>query len=229
MINQQRYEIKFALNESEVTHALSWLANIDAKKKYPDRIVNSLYFDNLDQESIRDNLAGNTPRHKIRLRWYGDDEINILEPNLEIKTKNGRLGSKILYPLKINKKLIKTKSIYTISNDIFKEIYCSNFHHNAINEYLVHMLIVKYTREYFEKTNGIRITIDKKICFLNANQNVRMGYLKPSSYNFYVMEIKFSQELKQSVANLIRILQLTPKRFSKYLVGLAMFGYISYI
>ena len=51
MINDYRYEIKFVLNQREIAHALSWLNMIGAKKVFPDRKVNSLYFDNVDQQS----------------------------------------------------------------------------------------------------------------------------------------------------------------------------------
>ena len=43
------------------------------------------------------------------------------------------------------------------------------------------------------------------------------------------MELKFSENLKLQVANLIRSLSFTPKRLSKYLLGLAMLGYATYI
>ena len=56
-MNEDRYEIKFILNESGITHAQSLLAQIGANKKYQDRDVNSLYFDNLNLDAVRDNLS----------------------------------------------------------------------------------------------------------------------------------------------------------------------------
>ena len=229
MKKENRYEIKFALNELEITQALSWLSKIGARKKYEDRNVNSLYFDNLNHEAIKDNLAGITPRHKVRLRWYGDITSEVLDPNLEIKIRNGRLGSKILFPLAKIKNLISTESIYSLSKNIFWELRRSKFTHKVSNNYLLPMLIAQYQRKYYEIDNGIRITIDREIRFLNANQNVRLKFLRPINYNYYVMELKFSQDLKFSAAKLIQSLSLTPKRFSKYLIGSAMLGYTSYI
>ena len=46
MKNDFRYEIKFVLNEREMSHALTWLSIIGTKK-FSDRSINSLYFDNL--------------------------------------------------------------------------------------------------------------------------------------------------------------------------------------
>ena len=72
MKNDFRYEIKFVLNEREMSHALTWLSIIGTKK-FSDRSINSLYFDNLNQELARDNLAGISNRCKVRLRYYGDE------------------------------------------------------------------------------------------------------------------------------------------------------------
>ena len=43
------------------------------------------------------------------------------------------------------------------------------------------------------------------------------------------MEIKFSPTLKDNVAAIIKDLHLTPKRHSKYLVGMAALGFSVYI
>ena len=49
------------------------------------------------------------------------------------------------------------------------------------------------------------------------------------SYPFQVMEIKFEPSMKDKVAKLIKPLHITPKRHSKYLIGLAILGYVVYI
>ena len=228
-MNEDRYEIKFTLNEFGITHALSWLSQIGAKKKYQDRDVNSLYFDNLNLDAVRDNLTGTTPRYKVRFRWYEGETFEKFDPNLEIKTRNGRLGSKILYPIPKIRKSISTQSVFSLSEEVIQKSRQFNNAHKSINSNLLPMLIVQYQREYYEIKNGIRITIDKKIRFSDANQNIKLKFLKPITSNQYILELKFSQELKFSASNLIRSLSLTPKRLSKYLLGLSMLGYATYI
>ena len=174
-MNEDRYEIKFTLNELGITHALSWLAHIGAKKTFQDRDVNSLYFDNINLDAVRDNLSGTTPRHKVRLRWYKSKTLEKFDPNLEIKTKNGRLSSKILFPLPEIKKSIDTKSIFSLSEKVIQTSRQLNIAHKSINTHLLPMLIVQYQREYYEIKNGIRITIDKKIRFSDANQNIKLA------------------------------------------------------
>jgi len=228
MKNDFRYEIKFVLNEREMSHALTWLSIIGTKK-FSDRSINSLYFDNLNQELARDNLAGISNRCKVRLRYYGDEILESSVQNLEVKLREGRLGSKIIYSLLTIKEALKYKALHELSKDIFQEIYNSYFTHTSINNYLIPILFVKYKREYYKIYNEVRITIDRNIKFYNTPLNAKLDSLKPIFYNSCIMEIKFPKNLKFDVANLIRSLHITPKRHSKYLTGLAKLGYASYI
>jgi len=229
MNDQLRYEVKLVLNERELNHALIWLNTMGAKKTFPNRKVNSLYFDNIAQEAIQHNLAGISNRNKVRLRWYGDNSSSISETNLEIKFREGRLGYKMKHP--IYKKMINIHDqyIFKISNHIFKEINSSCLNHSVFNDYLVPMLMVKYVRKYFEIMNGIRITIDDKIQFYDVIKNIKLNLVRPLNYPQHVVEIKFSKKYKKKVSDLLRPTLLTPRRHSKYLVGLAKLGYISYI
>jgi len=229
MNNDSRYEIKFVLNEREMTHILSCLNINGAKKNFPDRMINSLYFEYLDQKLARDNLAGISNRCKVRLRYYGDNVLESSDQKLEIKLREGRLGSKIIYPLLTIKNALRQKTLFELSKDIFQEIYNSYFTHYSINSYLVPILLIKYKREYYKIYNGIRITIDKHIKFYNTPHNGKLNSLKPISYNPYVVEIKFSKNLRLNALNLIQSLNVAPKRHSKYLMGLAKLGYAPYL
>ena len=229
MNNKYRYEIKLVLNESEFTHVLLWLDMIGGKKKFVDRKVNTLYFDNLAQEAIQHNLAGIASRNKVRLRWYGDNFSLNTDLQLEIKSRDGRLGSKIKYPISTKMGFFKNDFVSKISDDIFKEVYSSGFKHSSINDHLVPMLMVKYKRKYFEIMNGVRVTIDNNIKFYDVSQNIKLNSIIPINYSPYIVEIKFSNNYKDHVSDLLRPTLLTPKRHSKYLAGLAILGYITYI
>ena len=72
MNSDYRYEIKFVLDNSRLSDAMQWLYNeTTANKIYDNRSVNSIYFDDVNFSSVRDNLAGLPQRNKFRLRWYG--------------------------------------------------------------------------------------------------------------------------------------------------------------
>lgn len=231
MNENNRYEIKFILNESELTEAIYFLKMIGSFSPYPSRSINSLYFDTIDFQGVRDNLAGISQRHKVRLRWYDENEIDSFKPPvLEIKKRNGRLGSKYKYIIPdINKEQILGKEVNLLCNDIFNYIHRNYEYDQLLNDQYIPMLFVNYDREYYETMRGLRITIDKKIAFRNITFNDPIKYCNPIPYNEYIMELKFPIEMKDEVSDIIRYLNLTPKRHSKYLAGMSKLGYAVYI
>ena len=99
----------------------------------------------------------------------------------------------------------------------------------VLDEHLVPALRVSYEREYYETHNGIRITIDQDIIFSDTQPHSLINENSSTLYPFKIMEIKFKPEMKDEVAKLMRPLHITHKRHSKYLIGLAMLGYVVYI
>jgi len=220
-----RYEIKFVLDNARLSDAMQWLYNkTTANKTYNNRRVNSIYFDDVGFSSVRDNLAGISQRNKLRLRWYGGQENSI--PVFEVKTKNGRLGCKTSYAIKsIENNLLKL-NIDKITSSCIKDLLVHNI---VFDEYLVPTLQVNYEREYYETYDGIRITIDQDIQFSDTQLHTTLNENTAFSYPFKVMEIKFEPSMKETVAELISPLHITPKRHSKYLVGLAILGHVIYV
>jgi hypothetical protein len=228
MDNNFRYEIKFVLNEMSLSKFLSWAyLNTSLRITYPERKVNSLYFDDTNYSSVRDNLAGITDRLKTRLRWYGVAEgQKIGIPLLEQKIKNGRMGKKISIPIyNLEETLLGYNFASMIDN--IKEELPSN--HLASKEYLIPALYVSYLRQYYEDSNGLRVTIDNNIKFKGQlTLNESLEDLEQVSYKGVIVEFKFEPPIKNYVAELIRSLNLTPVRNSKYLTGLAMYSQAVY-
>ncbi len=225
MSSDYRYEIKFVLDNSRFADAMQWLYNkTTAIEAYDNRTVNSIYFDDVSFSSVRDNLAGIPQRNKFRLRWYGNQEYSV--PIFEVKTKNGRLGYKTTYPINSIKDSLKELNIDNITSKCIKDL----LEHNIVfDKHLVPTLQVNYEREYYETHDGIRITIDQDIQFSDTQLHSTLNENNSFPYPFKVMEIKFKPSMKNAVAKLIQPLHITPKRHSKYLIGLAMLGYIVYI
>lgn len=218
-----RYEVKFVLNELEFLEASYFLKSINSFNSYPNRNVNSLYFDTYNYSSIRDNISGISNRKKLRLRWY--DEF--LNPSLEIKNKFSRVGNKKSYKIDfLEKKFFEKSTINELSELIFKN---SKIKESFLENSFVPTLKVSYIREYYETKNGLRITLDKEIKFSQVLPNRPINFFKEISTESRVMELKFPAELKPHVVNLIRNLNLTPKRNSKYLLGMSKLGYVNYV
>jgi SPX domain protein involved in polyphosphate accumulation len=220
-----RYEIKFVLDNARLSDAMQWLhSNTTANTTYDNRTVNSIYFDDTSFSSVRDNLAGISQRNKLRLRWYGSQENSL--PFFEVKTKNGRLGHKITYPINSIKDSLMELNLDKITSKCVKDLLTHNI---VFDEYLVPTLQVNYEREYYETHDGIRITIDQDIQFSDTQLHATLNENNSFHYPFKVMEIKFKPSMKNTVAKLIKPLHITPNRHSKYLIGLAMLGYVVYI
>lgn len=227
-MSTSRYELKFVLDATSVSQAMSWLYNCTtARAAHPPRTVNSVYFDDPGYSSVRDNLAGISKRRKIRLRWYHNenrDEIN--GACLEVKHRNGRLGSKDKYLLPdIEEDLLSLKY-----RNLFSRIQAGlgGDDEFLVDDHLSPTLHVSYRREYFEGLDGVRVTFDHPITFYSPFAHTRPFEGASLSYPHSVMEVKFPIEQKEDVATSFQRLNLTPKRHSKYLAGLAGFGQVLY-
>jgi SPX domain protein involved in polyphosphate accumulation len=219
-----RYELKFVLNNSELADAMQWLYQYThAREKYKKRKVNSLYLDDVDFTSVRDNLSGVSDRKKIRLRWYGSGDNT--SPVFEVKVRDGRLGYKKSYPINSLENRLLKLDIKDIIYECESELRMQGV---IIAEPLVPTLQVSFDREYFEDLNGIRITLDQKIQFFSSLPQQKLNNSIPAQYPYNVMEIKFEPHMKTQIAELIKPLHLVAKRHSKYLVGLATLGYVVY-
>ena len=71
-----RIERKLNLNTLNVFSLSDIFHRQGFKKIYPDRWVNSIYFEDQMDTSILDNLSGINNRAKIRLRWYGNIQLD---------------------------------------------------------------------------------------------------------------------------------------------------------
>jgi SPX domain protein involved in polyphosphate accumulation len=229
-MNNYRYEIKFSLDERSYSEAMRWLkADTHAIKKYDDRCVNSIYFDDSNYSSVRDNISGFTHRTKHRLRWYNNKESSNGEtsPAFEKKIRNGRLGRKETIPLIGLKNNFLSDSLHIIESNVRLELQKANV---IFDNYYTSVLAIKYLREYYEDDFGLRITFDKDIEFSHIDGlNCKLSSCPKLKYGRCIMELKFNADLKNYVSQLLSALNISPTRNSKYLIGLSMFSAAIYI
>ncbi len=231
MIQEGRYELKYILDEGRLTEALRWLHTyVGVAQKYDGRTVNSLYMDDINYQSARDNLIGIPKRKKLRLRWYYyKDKAKITDVALEAKVRNGRLGYKEIHKLpRLQDTLLSTK-MEKIPGMIAEELDNSAGVSEYFNHFLFPALRVSYFREYYESSHGIRITIDSRINFHHCKTYEYLSNSIDASYPKNIMELKFPPKLKNTVSSLLKGLHLIPTRHSKYMVGLAVFGLVIYV
>ena len=98
--NERRYELKMTIDNCGLAEVCMWLRlhPENFSQHYPQRRVNSIYFDSPDLFSVDQNLAGISERRKLRLRWYGNTGY-VTQGNWEIKCKERNLGWKVTRPM----------------------------------------------------------------------------------------------------------------------------------
>lgn len=229
--NEFRHEIKFICDLELATKLTKYFGDYGFMKAYPDRQVNSVYYDSINFKCAEDNLAGISPRKKFRLRWYSSAKQKFFGLTFETKIKVGRLGTK------------KRKSINHISQDhlslgsvlkLDKQLKVeSDF---VLPSGLDPKLIVSYERSYLTLTEGVRMTIDDKLNFQEFNHNNFKQMFLPdnsrrsSSFgSFKIIELKWGIEKTEPLSKLLKSLPSPPVRCSKYLLGLSRTRGLSYL
>lgn len=222
-----RIEIKMPYNSGQIINVEKNLSSIkDLKEHHPKRIVNSVYYDNLDFRIAKDNIDGLSKRCKIRIRHYGN--TNDENCSLEIKKKINRFGFKDVFSL--NKKIneIDLKKLFSLKNQEYKNLIKDSFTEKFITQdYLQPQIRVSYLREYYI-FGKIRLTHDKKISYIPYGTN-KFITQKIMNDDFNVLEFKFDYKNLEDLKFILEKIKLKPKRFSKYLRGLSFFNSSIYL
>ena len=190
--NQKRHEIKFLINSKEKRELID---KNQLKKLFPDRIVESVYFDTKDLQFFNLSEEGITPRFKIRIRGYNNKRLD----NLEIKTTNNYHREKVV-----------------IKNFIFDnhELH-KNLKKIGIKQTVQKKIRIKYLRSYYKLENVGRITLDRNIEFLSPEESFHNSKMIKQN----ILEVKVQRENIDK--NFIeKIINLKEIRFSKYCIGI---------
>ena len=190
--NQKRYEIKFMINEKEKSNFLrqNSLSNL-----FPDRIVESIYYDTKDLYFFNMSEEGVTPRAKVRVRGYNNGKLN----NLEIKTTQNYHREKIV--------IKNIKVDHHSLHDNLKKV--------GINKIVYQKLRVKYLRSYYQLDGIGRITMDRDIEFLSPDVN----FHNSKKIKCIILEVK-TQSDKIDKNFIEKIINFKETRFSKYCTGM---------
>ena len=197
--NLKRHEIKFILNQKE---KINFVNNSNLKILFPDRIVESVYFDTKDLKLFSLSEEGITPRIKIRIRGYDNGELN----NLEIKTTRNYHREKI----------------------VLRDFKFDNFNlHNNLKKFGINNIVekkirVKYLRSYYELSGVGRITMDRNIEFFYPNRNSHNS----KKIGQIILEVKIQSD-KIDKNKIERIINLKESRFSKYCEGINILNNIN--
>ena len=213
--DKSRFERKYLVNQNLAWKFRYMLNTKGFKTSYPRRKINSIYFDTYKYSFFKDNVEGVKNRVKPRIRWYenlNSSSKNINKIILEIKKKEGFIGTKEFYDLNLK---IKTIEIYKIINNFnfLKKIS------TIVGKNVFPILQTSYLREYYlSRNNKFSSTIDTNLYVKNIksqnNFQVPMGK--------EIMEIKYNisndKDFRNTIVN--RNFNFRFQKFSKYVTGL---------
>jgi hypothetical protein len=210
-----RYEFKWVCDPYLLAQARSWIRLHPAGfvPTYPPRRVNSLYLDTPHLSSLEENLAGLSERHKLRLRWYGEDPT-VIEPLLELKQKRNLLGRK--QQARLSCKLDLTSSWREILDRVSA---CAD------PEWQVRLqaawqptLLNHYQREYYATHDGaLRVTLDYDPAAYDQRLSLRPNLRVPLPVTgSVVIEIKATPEQMERLQEAAAQFPAPRTRNSKY-------------
>jgi hypothetical protein len=180
---------------------------------FSERQVNNIYLETPELSSYRGAINGAPKRSKTRVRWYGTLWQEKADATLELKSKNGMVGSKYIISLP------QMSFGNGFSFEEYRMSITSSIEVNAIITNLQPILVNTYLRRYFSTPDGLcRVTIDRRQRFYSL-PIATMGEEFYISDNRIVLELKFEKQDFYRVANSIQRLGWHISKNSKYVNG----------
>lgn len=167
---------------------------------FPDRNISSVYFDDTKNTSFFENIDGLFHKVKLRVRWYNQDPSQCY---LEIKSKEGDHGNKIIHPFKtgyttqsaVMNELSKRRELFSLFPQL-KDCKESLFE-RLMTEKNKAVSFNSYKRAYLKSyVCNARLTIDTQLLFLNLRNNFKEEIIQ-DIYELY--EIKYESDNEREV------------------------------
>jgi hypothetical protein len=250
-----RFEDKFFLPSSkfqEFVNAISKkLKEGDSDTSVRFNTNRTIYLDNRDLDSFRDNLEDIKPRFKVRIRQYkpnNDKWENTAYIELKIKTEDGftkktriRIYAYMIDSICKGQEIKSDKMIELINKDITKMELWQRI--TAINTIIQKygmrkQTIVEYHRRAYSGKN-VRITIDDSLKYYSFNpidENTGNAILNSDKWkkiykpvkqitnnDILILEIKHEGKIPEWIQNSLKKLDIEPAKFSKYCASIATF------
>ncbi len=212
-----RHELKFVTESTNIDTIYKWLhdSRFLFYKKFEDRTVNNVYFDNNEFSSYKENVIGVSRRQKLRYRWYGKSSVP-MAGTLEVKNKSNSVNWKENFSIK--KSPYKQGDTWRDIITNIKDYSNNNKTHLLFQEYSIPVVINRYDRQYYEsKTDNVRITIDQNLSAYQQHSLIKPNFLNKSYMDdFIVIECKIPQDQYNNAKLLLKTFPVTRTKMSKY-------------
>ena len=191
-----RNEEKLRIASGKIFDLKNWINKNEGETLFPQRTINTIYFDNIEYSMYYNSIEGVLPRKKIRVRNYNKefDFNGATNHEVKISSVEGRF--------KTSKKISNLNSVLKLG--LFDQNY------GLCNP----VLNVCYKRSYY-KIKNIRLTLDENITYKRILSN---NISKFTTYdNFNIVELKYNSN--RSINYVKESFPFERARFSKYCRG----------
>jgi SPX domain protein involved in polyphosphate accumulation len=212
--NNYRFERKWVFNNNFLDVYNNLLkSKFFFKEAFPNRLVNSIYFDDFNYTSVKENLEGDNDKMKIRLRWYGKNCYILKNPKLEIKIKKQFQNYKIIKKLDI----LNNLNIKNLKNAKFISETVNSIYNK---KKIIPVSTTHYNRFYFISSNNlIRSTLDKNLSVSRVNNNIFIPVFR--NFNKIILELKYSGKYDDYVRKNINLISSRYSKNSKYIYSMS--------
>ena len=248
---EDKYFLPAANLQKLITHIKQNLRDGDTDTSVRNNHNMTIYLDNRDLDSFRDNLEGIKPRFKVRIRRYnpnGEGWENVAYIELKIKEESGftnkvriRIPSKLIDSVSKGMEIKLTQLLLEANRDISKQELWKRV--TAINSVITKygfkkQVVVEYNRRAYSSSN-IRITVDDSLQYhscsdiesdlLNSISNSKKWKdIKKPANNLHnndllILEVKHGGKIPQSIVKLLKKLDAEPVSFSKYCAAIVTY------
>ncbi len=208
-----RVEIKYPLTREQLYAFRVWHKKngLLFKKQYPDRMVHSIYFDDVDLKDYGKNVEGMAQRKKVRIRWYGGEREEV-RARLEIKKRINTVNSKEVQDL--GDKKLRIEPLGSLWARVRERLEAEM--RNQAQGILFPAIYNRYQREYYTAHANIRMTVDtdmrfEKLFFKRQRSNHLLA-----SRMAAVLEVKYPREVNRDISRVFPSFPFRNTRNSKY-------------
>jgi hypothetical protein len=223
-----RYERKYLIPEDHKKRLNALLSVHPAGfcQAYPPRRVNSIYFDDPACTNWVHSEEGFFDRKKIRIRWYGPLQGEITEPRLEIKSKQGHLGSKDVFglPSFILGKILDVQEIVTL----IRQAGIPERIQNMMRLYTPSLLNSYHRRYLLSADHHFRLTIDEDMTYFaltSKRMHLGSGLKDPVTT---LLELKYDHTLDPYAPAITNHWPYRQTRKSKYATGMNLTRFVGF-
>ena len=208
-----RKEIKYVISKKEYEDIKDKMGKILSKDTYTfdneKYSIKTIYFDNIYDQLLNENINGDIYRKKFRIRIYNNDLSNIF---LEKKERLGEHIFKEREKISLDdvEKICSGKiGKIKLDTKLKKELYVE-----TKLKFLKPVIVIEYDRVAFEnKKVGFRLTLDSKIFETRDVKSFKEKFRKKD--NVYVLEVKYKEIIPKVVSDLIKV-ATQRQGYSKY-------------